>query len=402
MFSSFFEDRQPHPPPVPPPSPPPVPPPSPSLPPPPPAPPLPPVNPGAVAVHTIEELRSALAATDPTVSIVLPAAWFRLGGEALVVPAGVNATLRSVETGATLDAEGRSRIFEVYGALSLSRLHLTRGLAPNGTTGGLSGGGAIAVGAGGSVVLVDSTLSSSATAATAVPSFVPCPDPQAIPGDCIPNAAFRPGDYSSELAPILALAQATGEHGGGIAVAANASVSIVRSTMTNLSASLGGAISSAGRVTVQQGAIVGVNAIFGAGIAVTSAGELVLLETTISDALATADVGAVLVSDSGGRAAVTNCSFANNHAVHVRAPAPPRFWNCYAPTIAALLLMAFMIIAFVSDQLVTYRDVPQETGGIQILGNAIISGSSITNSTAGRVPGHRLTPCAEDPTMLSR
>ena len=239
------------------------------------------------------------------------------------MPAGMNATLSSVEGGATLDAEGRSRVFEVHGALTLSRLHLTRGLAPNGTSGSLSGGGAVAVGASGSLVLLDSTLSSSATASTAVPAFVPCPDPLAIPGICIPNAAFRPGDYTSELAPILEQVQATGEHGGGIAVAANASATIVRSTLTNLSASLGGAISGAGRVTMQQGAITGVNALFGAGIAVTSAGELVLLETSIYGASATADAGAVLVSDSAGTAAVANCSFAHNHAVHVRALPPP-------------------------------------------------------------------------------
>ena len=201
------------------------------------------MTPGVVVVHTVEELRSALAATAATATAVhlfLPAARFDLGGEALVVPVGMNATLSSVEGGATLNAEGRSRVFEVHGALTLSQLQLTHGLAPNGTAAGLSGGGAIAVGAGGSLVLVDSTLSSSATPATAVPAFAPCADPQAIPGNCVPNAAFRPGDYISELAPILAQAQATGEHGGGIAVAANASAAIVRSTLTNLSASLGG------------------------------------------------------------------------------------------------------------------------------------------------------------------
>ena len=258
--------------------------------------------PGVVVVSTAADLRSALAAAATTIDIFLPAARIDLGGQALVVPAGLNATLSSVEGGATLDGAWRSRIFEVHGALTLSRLHLTRGLAPNGTARGLSGGGAIAVGAGGSLVLLDSEVSSSTTAATVVPAL-------ALPAG---GAA-----YDSELANVVAVAQATGEHGGGIAVAANASAVLVRSSLANLSAPVGGAISNAGRVTVHQGAVVGVSAIFGGGVAVTSAGELVLLEASISGARATADFGAVFVMAATASAVVTNSSMVNSHAGRV-------------------------------------------------------------------------------------
>jgi hypothetical protein len=262
--------------------------------------------PGVVLVHTAADLRSALAAAATTVDLFLAPGRFDLGGQPLVVPASVNATLSSVEGGATLDGGWRSRIFEVHGALTLSWLHLTRGLAPNGTAGSvLSGGGAIAVGAGGSLAVVDSVVSSSATAATVVPAL---PLPFIIDGG---------PSYASELAKFVAVAQATGEHGGGIAVAANASAVLVRSMLTNLSAPVGGAISGAGRMTVQQGAVVGVSAIIGGGIAVTSAGELVLLEASISDALATADAGAVSVTEVAGTAMVTNSSIVNSHAGRV-------------------------------------------------------------------------------------
>ena len=257
--------------------------------------------PGVVVVSTAADLRSALAAAATTINIFLPAARIDLGGQALVVPAGLNATLSSVEGGATLDGAWRSRIFEVHGALTLSRLHLTRGLAPNGTARGLSGGGAIAVGAGGSLVLLDSEVSSSTTAATVVPALA------------LPAGAA----YVSELANVVAVAQATGEHGGGIAVAANASAVLVRSSLANLSAPVGGAISNAGRVTVHQGAVVGVSAIFGGGVAVTSAGELVLLEASISGARATADGGAVFVMAATASAVVANSSIVNSHAGRV-------------------------------------------------------------------------------------
>ena len=254
-----------------------------------------------MVVRTAADLRSALATAATTVNIFLPAARIDLGGQPLVVPAGLNATLSSVEGGATLDGAWRSRIFEVHGALTLSRLHLTRGLAPNETTGGLSGGGAIAVGAGGSLVLLDSAVSSSTTAATVVPAL----------------ALTAAASYLSELANVVVVAHATGEHGGGIVVAANASAMLVRSSLTNLSAPVGGGISNAGRVTVHQGAVVGVSAIFGGGVAVTSAGELVLLEASISGARATADHGVVFVLAAAGSVVMTNSSIVNSHAGRV-------------------------------------------------------------------------------------
>ena len=269
------------------------------------------MTPGVVLVRTAAELRSALATGESTVNLFLPAgARFDLGGAALVVLAGVNATLSSQgEVGATLDGEWRSRIFEVRGTLTLSRLHLTRGLAP--TNGSLSGGGAIAVGAGSSLLLLDSTVSSSATATTAVAALAK-PD-----GSFLVNF---PPVYAALLASVLGAAQEAGEHGGGIAVAANATAAIVRSTLANNSASLGGAISNAGgRVTVSEGAIASSSAIYGAGISVTQAGELVVLDASISDVIATGDAGAVLVSATS-TAAISGCSFADNHAEQARTP----------------------------------------------------------------------------------
>ena len=259
-----------------------------------------------VVLRTAVDLRGALATAASAIEIFLPpASHLDLNGSAIVVPAGVNVSLSSIDGGATLDGAWRSRIFEVHGTLTLSQLHLTRGLAPNSlSVGALSGGGAIAVGPGGSLLLLDSAVSSSATAATVVPTL-----PLPILG----------ATYFAQLVSILATAQATGEHGGGIAVAATVSAVIIRSTLTNLSAPVGGAVSNAGRLHVQQGAVAVVRSVFGAGIAVTSAGELVLLEASISYAHATADGGAVYVLEATGTAAIDSCSITNCSAVRVRA-----------------------------------------------------------------------------------
>ena len=100
-------------------------------------------------------MRDALAAST-AVNLFLPAATlFDLGGASLVVPAGSNVTLSGEGRGATLDGEWLSRIFEVHGNLTLSQLHLTRGRSPPGVVASMSGGGAIAVAAGGSLRLLD-------------------------------------------------------------------------------------------------------------------------------------------------------------------------------------------------------------------------------------------------------
>ena len=359
LFSGFFDDLQPQPPPPQPHPPSPPQPPQPQLPPFRPPPPLPPLAPGVVVVRTVENIRSALTAATTTVVLFLPSAsQLDLHGEALVVPAGVNATLSSGEAAATLHGGWRSRVFEVYGSLTLNRLHLTGGLAPPGTVGAqFSGGGAIAVGAGGSLLLLDGTVSSSTTNATAVAALA------------LPDSDTST-DYSYDVSGFIADAHTTGEHGGGIAVAAGGSAVLVRSTLRNLSAPVGGAISTAGRATVRQCAVTDVSAIFGGGIAVTSAGELVLLEASISETRATtANAGVVCVFEAAGTAVMSNCSISNSHAE--RDAGVVQISGC-----ATILGCVF-----------TNSSAGRNAGVMRILGTATISSCSFGNNSAGRDRG---------------
>ena len=75
-------------------------------------------------VTSLPLLRAALANVSLT-NVLIPAGTrLELGGEALKVPSGANVSIVG-EEGVTLDAGGLSRVFEVFGAISLRGLRLT-------------------------------------------------------------------------------------------------------------------------------------------------------------------------------------------------------------------------------------------------------------------------------------
>jgi hypothetical protein len=87
-------------------------------------------------VHSASELSAFLAQIPlgaPMQTIVLPeTANLRLGGSPLNVAWGTRVRIMSEGEGATIDGEGRSRLFEVWGSLTLVRVHLTAGHAESG------------------------------------------------------------------------------------------------------------------------------------------------------------------------------------------------------------------------------------------------------------------------------
>ena len=301
LFSGFFDDLSPRPPPQPPLLPPSSPQAPPATPPPvlpPPFPPAPPLAPGLSFAYSTEALRVALA-TATTVNLFLPATnRFDLGGAALVVPVGSNVTLSSDGNGATLDGEWLSRVFEVHGNLTLSGLSLTRGRSPPGFAGSLSGGGAIAVASGGSLLLLDCVLSSSTTVTNVTL------------GDSLFTGA---PDYMDH---ILATAAAEGIQGGALAVAADANAVLVRSTLTNMTSRYGGAISTAGRMTILQSVVTSTSAEFAGAIAL-SQGELVVLESAISYSHAIRDGGCIDVHP-GSQLSMRESSITDSFADEVR------------------------------------------------------------------------------------
>ena len=258
---------------------------------------MPPLLPGAVVVRTAADLVAALAAATGPVNLFLPPGRMALGGAAVVVEAGVNATLRSDGEGATLDAGGRSRVFEVRGALTLLVVRCTRGLAPAGTQGSLSGGGAIAVADGGVLRMVDCWVSASATAAAEVPLL-----------------AVSTGDAGRES--VVEVAHTAGEHGGGLSLAATATATLVRTELTDLSAPVGAAVSTRGALTMSQARVDGAAARL-AAIAVSGAGQLWLWGSTLLNMRATTDVGGLMVSSSA-HASIHGSRIANGHAARVR------------------------------------------------------------------------------------
>lgn len=167
-----------HPPPQP--APPPLPPPSvpfppsapplpfspPSAPPPPPSPPLPPLLPGEALVSSLQQLRAYLAelADGPRSLVLAPGSSIGLVGESLQVPAGANLSISGAE-GATLHAGQQSRVFDVYGQLTLRGLRLTDGVALTAVAGStVPEGGLILVLAGGVVTLEHCSLENSVAA----------------------------------------------------------------------------------------------------------------------------------------------------------------------------------------------------------------------------------------------
>ena len=76
-------------------------------------------------VSSLPLLRAALTVEASPANVLLPAGTrIELGGEALQVPLGANVSIVG-EEGATIDAGGLSRVFEVFGVISLRGLRLT-------------------------------------------------------------------------------------------------------------------------------------------------------------------------------------------------------------------------------------------------------------------------------------
>ena len=98
--------------------------------------------------------------------LVLPASGsLNLGGATLSIPSGANVTLLGADT--TMDAEGRSRHFDVHGVLLLSGVALVRGYASTDASPGATEpgrGGSLLISRGGHAVVQDCSITHSAAA----------------------------------------------------------------------------------------------------------------------------------------------------------------------------------------------------------------------------------------------